>query len=98
MIGIEPSDVLGHMSDDKPADYAFPMWRPGAIGDAVITAAEKTAEYDIVTPPLPSYKAIADRAEGISNEAVAEAFNARDDHTVICSHQNRPVPTRRDWR
>jgi hypothetical protein len=85
------------MSDDKPADYALPMWRPGAIRDAVITAAEKTAEYDIVTPPLPFYRAIAD-AEEISNEAIAEAINARDDHTVTCSHQNRPVPTRRDWR
>jgi hypothetical protein len=85
MFGIEPSDVLGHMSDDKPADYAFPMWRPGAIRDAVITAAEKMAEYDIVTPPLPFYKAIADRAEEIANEAIAGAINARDDHTVIAN-------------
>jgi hypothetical protein len=75
------------MSDDKSADYVFPMWRPGAIRDAVITASKTMAEHDIVTPPLPFYKAVADRAEEIANEAIAEAINARDDNTVIANIQ-----------
>ncbi len=48
-------------------------------------AAEKLAEYDIPTPPLAFYETLADRAEEIADEAIAEAIDARDDRLVIGS-------------
>jgi hypothetical protein len=85
MISIQILTHSAGMSDGKPAEYSFPLWCPGAIRKTIISSAEKIAEYDIVRPPLPFYKALADRAEEIANEAIAEAINARDDHTVIAN-------------
>ncbi len=73
------------MSDDEQPSYALPMWRPGAVREMVIAAAQKLADYRVVAPPLPFYEALADRAEEIANEAIAEAFDAQDDRTVVAN-------------
>jgi hypothetical protein len=73
------------MSDDEQASYARLIWHPGAVRKTVIAAAEKLAGYDIVAPPLAFYEALADRAEEIADEAIAEAIDARDDDTVVAN-------------
>ena len=70
------------MSDDERASYAVPVWRPGAIRNTVIAAAEKLADHQVTAPPLTFYEALADRAEEIADEAIAEAISARDDDAV----------------
>lgn len=64
-----------------------PIWYPGAIRKSVIAAAEKLADYEIAAPPLTFYRALADRAEKIADEAIAEAIDARDDDaaTVVAN-------------
>jgi hypothetical protein len=73
------------MSDDQQASSRLPTWSPGAIRRSVLAAAEKLAEYDIPAPPLTFYETLADRAEEIADEAIAEAIDARDDRLVIGS-------------
>lgn len=73
------------MPDDEQARYPFSIWRPGAVREAVIAAAEKLAEYEVVAPPLTFYETLADRAQEIADEAVAEAINAPDDAYVVAN-------------
>lgn len=62
-------------------------WYPGAARNAVRAAAEQLANYQIAAPPLGFYEALADRAEEITNEAIAEAIDARrDDERTILSN------------
>jgi hypothetical protein len=63
--------------------YKLPNWRPGAVHEAVIATAAKLAECDINIPPPPFFEALADRAEEIANEAIAEAIGARDDEAAV---------------
>ena len=71
------------MSDDNQANYAVPIWRPGAVREAVMAAAEKLVDCNVIVPPLIFYEALADHAEDIANEAIAEAVGARDDASVV---------------
>jgi hypothetical protein len=51
-------------------------WYPGAVREAVMAAAKRLREYEIALPPLGFYRALADRAEEIAIEAIAEAIRA----------------------
>jgi hypothetical protein len=47
--------------------------------EIVIATAEKLGDYDFDIPPHAFYETLADRAEEIVNEAIAEAIDAKDD-------------------
>ena len=79
------------MSDKEQTSYARPIWYPGAVRDTVIAAARKLAEYQITAPPLNFYGALADRAEEIAEEAIAEAIDAQDDDAATVDSNLRIV-------
>jgi hypothetical protein len=70
------------MSDNEQNRYTVPRWSPGAIHGIVIAVAQKLAHHNIEIPPRSFYEALADRAEEIANEAIAEAMAAHDDEAV----------------
>jgi hypothetical protein len=69
--------------DDEESSYARPLRHPGAVRATLMVAAEKLADHDVAAAPPAFYETPAGRAEEISDEAIAEAIDARDDGTVI---------------
>lgn len=57
-------------------------WRPGAVREAVVAAARHLAEYEVTTPPFAFYESLAERAEEIANEAIAEAIRATSEDSA----------------
>ena len=59
-------------------------WYPGALRKTVMAAAKQLASYEVAAPPLIFYEALAERAEEITNEAIADAIGApaHDDATI----------------
>ncbi len=67
------------MSDEEQASRECPIWHPGAVRETIVATAGKLADYQVVAPPLTFYEELADRAEEIADEAIAEAIHARND-------------------
>jgi hypothetical protein len=70
------------MSNEKTG-YKSSDWRPGAVRNVVIATASKLAKYEISAPPLHFFEVLADHAEEIANEAIAEAINAKEDEAEV---------------
>jgi hypothetical protein len=67
---------------DDQTSYMRPSWFPGAVRKTVMAAANQLADYEVAAPPLSFYEALADRAEEITNQAIAEAIGARSDDAL----------------
>ena len=70
------------MSNEKNG-YKSSDWHHGAVRNVVIATASKLAKYEINVPPLHFFEALADHAEEIANEAIAEAINAKQDEAEV---------------
>lgn len=69
------------------ASYVRPRWCPGAVRGLVMATAKRLSDYEIPVPPLRFYETLAERAEEISNEAIAETIDAsaNDPETVVAN-------------
>lgn len=70
------------MSNEKTG-YRSSDWHHGAVRNVVIATASKLAKYEINVPPSHFFEALADHAEEIANEAIAEAINAKQDEAEV---------------
>jgi hypothetical protein len=71
------------MSNEERANNVRRTWRRAAIREIVIAAAKKLAEFEVAAPPLAFYEGLADQAQEIADEAIAEAIEAPSDAAVV---------------